>query len=275
MSFWRLVTRSLAFLLADQRGGPSGRGRGDGGADRGAGDRRFGAVHASQDARCPSGTGRVCRPAAGPFLSGPACRRSATATRRHDSPCSAGPRHRHERGRLAANQSRSRARCNDKFYAAGPGQNPFEGAANDGVVVSESVAKELRVAPGDEVVLRVEKSGVMPRDVPLVSDEDRTIAARLKVRAVAGDSAFGRFDLQANQAAPLNVFVPLTWLGEQVGQQDRANMLLAAGPESGTTRGAGECGCAQGLAVGRRGAGTSPLGAAERAGASQRANLHR
>jgi len=124
---------------------------------------------------------------------------------------------------------------NDKFYAAGPRQDPFEPGVDDGLVVSESVAKELRVTPGDEVVLRVEKSGVMPRDVPLVSDEDRTTASRLKVRAVAGDSAFGRFDLQANQAAPLNVFVPLPWLAEQIGQQGRVNMLLAAGLEPGIT----------------------------------------
>jgi len=122
---------------------------------------------------------------------------------------------------------------NDKFYAAGPGPDPFKGGMSDGVVVSESAAKELGVAAGDEVVLRVEKSGVMPRDVPLASEEDRTIASRLKVQAVAGDSTFGRFDLQANQAAPLNVFVPLTWLAEQIGQQGRANMLLAAGLESG------------------------------------------
>jgi ABC-type lipoprotein release transport system permease subunit len=123
----------------------------------------------------------------------------------------------------------------DKFYAAGSVQNPFEPGANDGVVLSESAAKELRVTAGDEVVLRVEKSGVMPRDVPLVSDEDRTTASRLKVRAVAGDSAFGRFDLQANQAAPFNVFVPLPWLADQIGQQGRANMLLAAGLKSGIT----------------------------------------
>jgi ABC-type lipoprotein release transport system permease subunit len=68
----------------------------------------------------------------------------------------------------------------------------------------------------------------MPRDVPLASDKDRTVAARLKVRAIAGDAAFGRFDLQANQTSALNVFVPLSWLGEQIEQPQRANMLLAA-----------------------------------------------
>ena len=123
----------------------------------------------------------------------------------------------------------------NRFYAAGPGQDSLEGAVNDTIVLSESAAKELGISPGDEVVLRVEKSGVLPRDVPLASDEDRTIAARLKVRAVTGDSGFGRFDLQANQAAALNVFVPLAWLAERIGQQGRANMLLAAGLKPGTS----------------------------------------
>jgi len=123
----------------------------------------------------------------------------------------------------------------DRFYATGSGQNPFVGGGKDSVILSESVARELRVGPGDEIVLRIEKSGLMPRDVPLASDEDRTIASRLKVHAVAGDSALGRFDLRANQAAPLNVFVPLAWLAGEVGQQGRANMLLAAGLQSRVT----------------------------------------
>ncbi len=124
---------------------------------------------------------------------------------------------------------------NDAFYKVGPGGNPFVGETGEGIVVNEQVAKALHIAAGDEVVLRVEKPGLMPRDVPLVSDEDRTIASRLKVRAVAGPHEFGRFDLQANQTAPLNVFVPLTSLARQVGQQDRVNMLLAMDHPRGFT----------------------------------------
>ena len=123
----------------------------------------------------------------------------------------------------------------DKFSAVGPGGSPFEKDATEGVVLSESVARRLGAAAGAEVVLRVEKPGLMPRDVPLASDTDRTVAFRLKVRAIAGDSAFGRFDLQANQAASLNVFVPLSWLGEKIEQAGRANMLLAAHLASGVS----------------------------------------
>jgi putative ABC transport system permease protein len=123
----------------------------------------------------------------------------------------------------------------DKFYAVGPGKSPGGQGVGEGIILSEAVARRLRAAPGDEVVLRVEKPGLMPREVPLASDTDRTVASRLKVRAVADDSTFGRFDLQANQTSALNVFVPLSWLGAQIEQPGRANMLLAAHLESGMT----------------------------------------
>lgn len=123
----------------------------------------------------------------------------------------------------------------EKFYAAGSAEDPFEKTAGEGVVLSEAVAAKLGVAVGGEVLLRIEKVATMPRDVPLVSDKDRTTAFRLKVQAVAGESAFARFDLAANQAAPLNVFVPLAWLAERIEQPGRANMLLAAHPQRART----------------------------------------
>lgn len=123
----------------------------------------------------------------------------------------------------------------ERFYAVGAGTNPFEKALGEGVVLSETVARKLGVAAGGEVLLRIEKVAMMPRDVPLVSDEDRTTAFRLNVQAVADDSAFGRFDLAANQAAPLNVFVPRVWLAEKVEQPGRVNMLLATRPKDAAT----------------------------------------
>jgi putative ABC transport system permease protein len=115
----------------------------------------------------------------------------------------------------------------DKFYAVGSGKSPDGRGVAEGAVLSEAVARRLGAAAGDEVVLRVEKPGLMPREVPLAADKDRAVASRLKVQAIADDSTFGRFDLQANQMSALNVFVPLSWLGAQIEQQGRANMLLA------------------------------------------------
>ncbi|UCE48658.1 MAG: ABC transporter permease, partial [Phycisphaerales bacterium] len=58
---------------------------------------------------------------------------------------------------------------------------------------------------------------------------------RPNVTAVAGMSQFGRFGLQADQTAPLNVFVPLKWLRENMDHEGQANMLLVASEDTGLT----------------------------------------
>jgi putative ABC transport system permease protein len=99
---------------------------------------------------------------------------------------------------------------------------------SQGVVLNEPLAERLDVGPGDEVKLRIEKPGLMPREVPLTPDSDLSILFRPTVKAVARKSQFGRFGLQANQAAPLNVFVPIHWLQENLGHNGQANMLLVS-----------------------------------------------
>jgi putative ABC transport system permease protein len=121
------------------------------------------------------------------------------------------------------------------FSAMGPRNGALGSIGPDAIVLSRAAAAELDVAVGNEVLLRVEKPGLMPRDVPLASDADRVVAVRLRVQAIADDAAFGRFDLRANQAAPRNVFVSRTWLAAQIGQSGRANMLLAAGSAKAQT----------------------------------------
>ncbi len=124
----------------------------------------------------------------------------------------------------------------EHFYRIGAEANPFGGDWSEGIVLNEPLAERLGVGAGDEVVLRIGKPGLMPRDVPLTPDSDLSMAFRLVVRAVAGESEFGRFSLQANQVAPLNVFVPLRWLQEKLGRSAQANMLLVAGcPEDSIT----------------------------------------
>ncbi len=54
---------------------------------------------------------------------------------------------------------------------------------------------------------------------------------RAKLKAIAGDAQFGRFSLQANQVAPLTVFVPLKTLQQQLKRPDRANALLVGVPK--------------------------------------------
>ncbi|MDB6125126.1 MAG: hypothetical protein JWQ71_4119, partial [Pedosphaera sp.] len=98
--------------------------------------------------------------------------------------------------------------------------------ANDGVVLNEPLATQLKVKQGDTVLLRMQKPSLLSRDAPLTPQEDSSVALRLKVQSIVTDEQFGRFSLQANQVAPFNAFINLAQLQEKIGQKERANLLL-------------------------------------------------
>ncbi|MGB2861798.1 MAG: ABC transporter permease, partial [Sedimentisphaerales bacterium] len=138
------------------------------------------------------------------------------------------------RGMIADGSDKRRANrievlgVDERFFTIGEGKNPFENDRKQGVVLNEQLAARLKVAVGDEVLLRIEKPSVMSRDLPVSPDSDLSVAFRLEVRAVATEAEFGRFSLRANQVSPLNAFVPLGWMQEKLGRYEQANMLLVA-----------------------------------------------
>lgn len=116
----------------------------------------------------------------------------------------------------------------ERFYRIGNQENPVVKDFNDKVILNEPLAARLGVNKGDEIVLRIEKPGLMSRDVPLAPDSDLSTTFRLEVGGIADQTQFGRFSLQSNQIAPLNVFVPLDWLQEKIGRSEQANIMLVA-----------------------------------------------
>ena len=126
----------------------------------------------------------------------------------------------------------------DRFWRLGGAEPPIATDADGRCVLNDTLAGRLGLSAGQEVLLRIEKPALLPRDAPLSRDKDSILRAPMTVAAVAGDENFGRFSLQADQAPPLNVFVPLRWLGEKLGQPGRANMLLLAGADKLSTEAA-------------------------------------
>jgi ABC-type antimicrobial peptide transport system permease subunit len=121
----------------------------------------------------------------------------------------------------------------ERFFGLANTSDIAARVAEDGVVLNEALAERLDAEVGEEVLLRIAKPGLMPRDVPLTPDSDLSIGFRLTVTAIADEAQFGRFSLQANQISPYNAFVPLGWLGEKTEQPGRANLLLAAAGAGG------------------------------------------
>jgi putative ABC transport system permease protein len=138
------------------------------------------------------------------------------------------------RGMIADSDDKRRANrieafgVDERFFTIGESSDLFGNIKNQGVVLNEQLATRLKVGMGDEVLLRIEKPSVMSRDLPVSPDSDLSVAFRLTVGAIATEAEFGRFSLRANQVAPLNAFVPLSWMQEKLGRDEQANVLLVA-----------------------------------------------
>ena len=115
-----------------------------------------------------------------------------------------------------------------RFGQIGDRQDMYGSLLPDEAVINRHLAARLGVKPGDEILLRAEKLDSMPKDAPLALDTESSLARRFKVKAVASDAEFGRFHLRADQIAPLTVFVSLSFLSQEMGLDNRANVLLVA-----------------------------------------------
>jgi putative ABC transport system permease protein len=114
------------------------------------------------------------------------------------------------------------------FGEIGGATNLYEALAADQAIINQRLAARLALQAGDELVVRIENLDAMPRDAPLALDSEATIARRLRIKAVASDSDFGRFDLKADQVAPLTAFMARESLAQLLGLDQKANVLLIA-----------------------------------------------
>ena len=96
----------------------------------------------------------------------------------------------------------------------------------EGVALNESLARQLRVKPGDTILLRAQKPSLLSLEAPISPQDDMASGFRLPVDRIVSDQELGNFGLQASQVPPLNAFVPLQFLQEKVGLPGKANLLL-------------------------------------------------
>ncbi|MFY9152270.1 MAG: ABC transporter permease [Prolixibacteraceae bacterium] len=96
------------------------------------------------------------------------------------------------------------------------------------VAINENLALLTRLKVGDEFLLRVDKLNTFPANTPFVSEQESTVSFRVKVAKILKPDELGNFNLRNIQSAPRNVFLNLNWLNEQMGLQQKANVLLVA-----------------------------------------------
>jgi len=101
--------------------------------------------------------------------------------------------------------------------------------ADRDALLSPALAEELRVQPGDTLLIRTQQ----PSDIPMESLQGRKTdtvqTVRATVRSILTRDSLGEFSLQAQQGAVRAVFLPLALVQRELGVESRVNALLASG----------------------------------------------
>ncbi len=93
-------------------------------------------------------------------------------------------------------------------------------------IINERLAKKIGAKINDEILLRVEKTGLIPLDAPMSLDADLSASLRLTIKSITPENDIGSFGFQVSQIAPLNVFVSLDLLGKKIDLPGKSNVLL-------------------------------------------------
>jgi len=94
--------------------------------------------------------------------------------------------------------------------------------------LTESLARELGVSMGDDVLLRVPTMKAIPTDSPLGDKSETTNSVRLKLGALLPDEGLWRFSLVPSQHTPRNAFLPLAAVQSLLKKPGAANAILVA-----------------------------------------------
>jgi len=110
---------------------------------------------------------------------------------------------------------------------AGLGSNALSRwSRGETVMVNETLARQLSVHQGDEIIVRLRKPTALGLDAALSPRDEDSVALRLEVGAVLPTSMLGDFSLSTGASPPANVFLTLGALGKLTGLAGRANLLL-------------------------------------------------
>jgi ABC-type lipoprotein release transport system permease subunit len=94
--------------------------------------------------------------------------------------------------------------------------------------INEKLAAALGVKAGDEIALRMVVPGLLSKEAPLASQNEKdTRRTLVTIAAVLGEAQLGRFSLKSDQAGPYSAFVDLAWLQETLELPHKANLIVA------------------------------------------------
>ncbi len=125
----------------------------------------------------------------------------------------------------------------DNFWDLAPTATDPPHLETGSCLINTVLARRLGFTdPGESIVLRLRKPGGLPADMTLATRDQDQWARHLRVDGMQSPDAFGYFTLKTTQTPEPTLFLPLSWLSEQLDIPGRANVLLIHAAEGQTTR---------------------------------------
>jgi putative ABC transport system permease protein len=123
--------------------------------------------------------------------------------------------------------------CDERFWQFGKGDPP-PAPKGDQVILNHRAADLLAVKEGDPVMLGLAKPGGIPAESAFGRKKVSVDTMRLTVARIVPDEGLGRFALRPYQQAPLNAYISLAALQDQLGEPGRINAILRMTPPRDT-----------------------------------------
>jgi ABC-type antimicrobial peptide transport system permease subunit len=120
----------------------------------------------------------------------------------------------------------------DQFWTLFPHAKPQQ-LTGDSLAISQSLADDLKLKIGDEIVLNVDRSGTVSDDILFANrgPEDTLRSLRGEIKAIIPANQGGDFGFDAGSAggtSPRNIFLARKRLGTTLEHLDSANAILIA-----------------------------------------------
>jgi ABC-type antimicrobial peptide transport system permease subunit len=131
-------------------------------------------------------------------------------------------------GTARANQANVIGVDKHNWEALAGWKRPFPSGWDAGraAMLNETLARQLRVQVGDDIIVRSQKPTALGHEAVISPQSDAVTSLRLKVGQILSAEELGDFSLSASQISPGNLFLPIDVISTQLGVPGRANLLL-------------------------------------------------
>lgn len=105
-------------------------------------------------------------------------------------------------------------------------KDPVISLSGNSIAINKMFASRLSLKIGDQLLIKIDQPGFLPKDAPLSKGNAEIIALQVVVMAILDNEEGGIFGLNTNQLPESIVYIDHAWLTQKVNLIAKGNLLL-------------------------------------------------